>query len=247
MTRLEIQTYVLNMLQANASGAGAGVWTASEIQQYIRDGELKLFVLVADKNENFFSTSTTLSEVAGVATINLPTNLYRILYLERVFGNGATSADPQFIQPVDRNVSSISMARGSGWPYSSVTDTSYPSYYMMQGQKTIELLPAPTSSSTDSLRLSYIARPAAMAGDTHVPFQITAGVGGAGTDNLTEFHDIIALYAIEKCLLKEEAYPQMDRISGMRRERERELTDYLNRMQVQAPRGINVTPDEWSW
>lgn len=247
MTRLELQTYALNMLQANASGAGAGIWSASEIQQYLRDGELKLFVMVADKNENFFSTSTTLSEVAGTAAISLPTNLYRLLYVERIVGNGASTTSPQFVQPIDRNTTQIAMARGMNWPYVTQTNNPYPCYYMMHGQKTIEMMPAPTSSNTDSLRISYIARPAAMSADSDVPFQITAGTGGSGKDNLSEFHDIIALYAVEKCLLKEEAYPQMDRITGMRRERERELTDYLNRMQVQAPRGIHVTPDEWSW
>ena len=247
MTRLELQNYALNMLQANASGAGAGIWSASEIQQYIRDGELKLFVLIADKNENFFSTSTTVSEVANTAAINLPTNLYRIQYVERIVGNGASTTAPQFVSPVDRNTTAISMARGANWPLVTTTDSPYPCFYMMHGQKTIEMVPAPTSSNTNSLRVSYIARPAAMAADTDVPFQITAGVGGAGTDNLVEFHDIIALYAVEKCLLKEESYPQMDLITGMRRERERELVDYLNRMQVQAPRGIHVTPDEWSW
>lgn len=247
MTRLELQNYALNMLQANASGAGAGIWSAAEIQQYLRDGELKMFTIVADKLENFFSTSTTLSEVAGTALVSLPTNLYRLMYVERIVGNGATTTNPQFIQPIDRNTTQMSMARSASWPFITTSDAPFPCYYMMHGQKQIELYPTPTSSNTNSLRVSYIARPAAMSADSDVPFQITAGVGGSGTDNLTEFHDILALYAVEKCLLKEEAYPQMDRITGMRKERERELVEYLNRMQVQAPRGIHVTPDEWSW
>lgn len=242
-----MQNYVLGFLQANASGAGAGVWTASEIQQYIRDSELKLFTLIADKHEMFFSTSSTLSETSGTNTISLPTNLYRIIYLERLIGNMATSTSPIFMQPVDRNMTSIGLARGSSWPNVLTQNQPYPMYYMLHGQRQIELMPTPAVTVSNSLKVTYIFRPAAMASDSDVPFQATAGAGGAGTDNISEFHDIIPLYVLEKCLLKEESYPQMDRITSMRVERERNLTDFLSRMQVQAPRGIHVTPDEWEW
>lgn len=247
MTRLEMQNYVLNFLQVNASGAGAGNWSASQIQQFIRDAELKVFAIVADKHENFFSLSTTLSETANAGTVDLPTNLYRVLYIERIVGNGATTTNPVQMHPIDSNVTQIRMARGMNWPFVDTANSPYPSYYMMHGQKQIELFPAPTQSNSNSLRLWYVFRPAAMASDSDVPFQATAGAGGSGKDNLSEFHDIIPMYALEKCLLMEESYPQMDRVTGMRRERERELVDYLNKMQVQAPRGIHVTADEWSW
>jgi len=247
MTRLEMQTYILNFLQANASGAGAGIWSASQIHQYIRDGELKMFAIVADKHENFFSTSTTLSEAANVGLVDLPTNLYRVLYIERIVGDGASSTNPVEMHPIDANVTQIRMARGMSWPFTGQTNSPYPSYYMMHGQKQIELFPAPTQANTNSLRLWYVFRPAAMAADSDVPFQASAGTGGAGKDSLSEFHEIIPLYALEKCLLGEESYPQMDRVTAMRRERERELVEYLNKMQIQAPRGIHVTADEWSW
>ncbi len=248
MTRLEIQTQVLSVIQANLSGVdGGGVWGQTEILQYLRDSEMKLFVMVAAAHENFFRTTSTLSEVAGTALISLPTNTYRLLRLERIVGGQASSTNPIPLIPVDRNDSSIDFARGARYPFNYDGTASYPHYYQMHGQKQIELMPTPNLSATDSLRISYIARPAAMAGDTHVPFQITAGTGGAGNDNLAEFHDILVLSVIEKCFLKEESYAQADRYKALRLEREAELMKYLSSTQVQATRGMNVSPHEWDW
>lgn len=248
MTRLEIQTQALAILQANLSGVdGGGVWGQTEILRYLTDSEMKLFVMIAAAHENFFRTTTTLSEVAGTATINLPTNTYRLLRLERIVGFQSSTTNPIPLIPVDRNDGAIDFARGARYPFNYDGTTSYPQYYQMHGQKQIELMPTPSLSATDSLRLSYIARPAAMAGDTHVPFQITAGTGGAGTDNLVEFHDILVLAVVEKCFLKEESYAQADRYKALRLEREAELMKYLTSTQVQVTRGINVSHSEWDW
>jgi hypothetical protein len=88
---------------------------------------------------------------------------------------------------------------------------------------------------------------ASMSSGSDTPFQISAGAATSGTDNLEEFHDLIALYALEACLLKEEGYAQMDRITAKRREREAELDAFMRQMQTQATRGPNITPDEWDW
>lgn len=247
MTRLEIQTYALNMLQANASGAGAGIWTAAEIQQYIRDFELKTFLMIAGKHENFFRTTTTLSEVSGTATINLPTNLFRVLRIDRISGGQTSATSPAPLVPIDRNDGAIDNARGSQYPIDLNGTGLYPMYYQLHGQKIIELLPTPAISVTNSLNLIYVYRPAAMASDSDTPFQASAGAAAAGTDNLLEFHDIIALGVVERCFLKEESYAQYDRIKALRQEREAELVKFLTQMQTQAPRGINVSQREWEW
>lgn len=248
MTRLEIQTYALNMLQANVSGVdGAGIWSATELQQYIRDAELDLFLIVAATHENFFRTSSTLSEVAGTALISLPTNTYRLLRLERLIGLGASSTNPAPMIPVDRNDSSIELAKGRRYPFDNDGTGVYPMYYQMHGQKQIELLPTPSISATDSLKVIYVYRPAAMTADSHVPFQSSAGTGGAGTDNLSEFHDIIALSVVEKCMVKEESFAQSDRIRALRMEREAKLRQYLTSTQTQATRGMHVSSCEYDW
>lgn len=247
MTFTQLRAYLTNFLQANASGAGAGIWTQTEMDQYLRDGELKMFLRVANKHENFFKTSTTLSEVANTSTINLPTNTYRLLKLERIVGFNASSVNPIAMNPIDRNVSSETVARS--WDYLLVNggQAQYPMNFQMHGQKQIELFPTPSTSATDSLKLTYVYRPASMSSGSDTPFQISAGAASAGTDNLEEFHDLIALYALEACLLKEEGYAQMDRITAKRREREAEMDAFLRQMQTQATRGPNITPDEWDW
>lgn len=40
MTFTQLRAYLTNFLQANASGAGAVIWSQSEMDQYLRDGEL---------------------------------------------------------------------------------------------------------------------------------------------------------------------------------------------------------------
>ena len=247
MTRLEMQTAVFDLLQSNSSGAGAGVWTPSEVQQYIRDYELKLFVMIAGVHENFFRTTTTLSEVAGTATVDLPTNNYRILELERISGAGSSAVNPIPMVAISRTSDARDHARGTVLPIDSSGSRAYPVHFLTHGQKQIELVPVPSVSVTNSLKLGYVYRPAAMTADSHVPFQLSAGTGGTGTDNLAEFHDIIVLGAAEKAMLKEEGYPQMDRIQSMRREREAELVRYLKSMQVQGPRYIGAAEREFFW
>lgn len=243
MTLLEQETYVFDFLQSNPSGAGVGDWTKAEVDRYLRAAELDLFTAIVDKHEYFFTTTTTLNEVGGAATINLPTNCYKVLKIERLIGLGTSSAFPSELEKVDRNRWAIDEARGwNRFPISGMVD--YPMHYFMHGQKIIELVPAPANSSTGSLRLTYVYRPAAMSAPTDVPFQISAGSGGAGLDNLEEYHEILPLKALEKCLVKEESFAQADRIRGERMKREGDLIRFLTEMSESRSRRITVTDDE---
>lgn len=247
MTRLQLETRAFDFLQSAASGAGVGIVGQAEMRENLREGELKMFEMVANKHKDFFSTTAQLTETENVSTIDLPTNLYRILYLQRIAGNNASTNNPLFMQVVDHNVTSMSLARGGDWPFYRVGSTSFPMYYRMIGQKQIELIPPPLATTANALLLTYVYRPAQMAADADVPFQSTAGAGGSGKDNLSEFHDIIWMCAVEKALLKEESFAQMDRMIALRREREREMMDYLSQTQTHQPRYINVSPDEFDW
>lgn len=244
MTFADLRNYVFDFLMANPSAAGAGIWSQAEVEQYIRDGELKMFCAIADKHDHFCITSTTLSEVAN-QTIDTPENCYRIIWLERIAGAGASTQRPFFMQVVDKNFSSVDQARGYWWPYMAGVPTTMPVYYMNHGQKKIELYPTPQISTANSLRLTYIYRPAEMVNDGDRPFQEANGPGGLGRDNLAEFHDIIAKYAIEACLLKEEMYPLADRVKAERLEREGELKNYLGTVNVQMPKFVHQTEDVW--
>lgn len=244
MTLTQIENYVLNFLQADFTN---GNWTQAEVDQYIRDHELAMAAMVAEKNENFFKTSSLVSEVASTATVSLPTNVFRVLKVERVVGAGATSTNPLPLRKINRNIDEETVARGGAWPYGVAINsaTAYPAYYSQHGQKQLELYPVPSQSNANSLLVTYIYRPASMLSGTHVPFQETAGTGGAGKDNLEEFHDILGKYAIEMCLVKEEAYPQADRIRQERLMREQQLVTYLSRMNVQEPRMVRQTQSVW--
>lgn len=243
MTLAEIEQYVLDFLQFDYAN---GNWTQAEIQRYIRDEELRMFVHIVSKDEDFFLTTGTLSEVAGQALYVLPTNFYKGLRVERIQGALATPQTPVPMNVVDKNAVSVQRSRGAWWPSLTPGTSVTPMHYMFHGQSQLELFPPPATAITNSILVTYAARPIGMFAPTDVPFQIVAGAGGPGKDDLREWHDIIALGACEKALLHEEAYPQADRVKALRMERLAELTNYLAQINVQSTRFVNVTDPTWS-
>lgn len=238
MTLDDLESYVKNFLQFDY---GTGNWTQAEIQQYIRDEELRLFVHIDSKDEDWFSTSASISEVGGTSVYSLPTNFFKGIRVERVLGGLATQQLPVPMNVVDRNYSTIQRARGSWWPSTNPGTSTIPMHYQFHGQRSIEIFPIPVVTLTNSIIVYYSARPNGMYTSTDVPFQIASGAGGSGTDNLSEWHDIIGLGACEKALLHEEAYEQADRVKALRQERLQELTAYLAQVNKQMPRYIHVT------
>lgn len=234
----QLRTHAFDYL---VSSPAQGPWTDAQMGRYINIAQYKVHGMVADEFEDFFSTTSTLSETSGTDTISLPTDLYRILSVERISGNNATVNSPIPLEKIDRRVSEIRAWRGA-YPYTNGT-AAFPCAYYAIGQKQIRLIPMPASTNTNSLRLTYIFRPAEMGSDIDVPFQQTAGSGGAGTDSLVEFHDVIAMYAVEMCLLTpgEENPALAESISARRSERENELKTYLARINLQANKRQEVT------
>lgn len=242
MTQAEIEQWVLNFLQTTYAD---GNWTQQEIQQYIRDEELRLFVHIVGKDEDFFQTTATLSEVANQQRYTLPTNFYKGLRVERIAGGNASPATPIIMNPVDRNADSETLARGAYWPFIGGGTMPFPMNYQLIGQNSLDLYPMPSSTIASSIKVTYAARPIGMTQPTDVPFQITAGPGGAGKDDLREWHDIIAMGATQRALEHEEAYPQADRMGSRYAARLAELSKYLAQINVQAPRYVRVTEDTW--
>jgi hypothetical protein len=240
VNRGDIRNYAYDFLKTSES---QGPWSVAEMDRYAQDAHMKMFGMVADTFEHFFAVTANLSEVTGVDLIQLPTDLYRILSVERIGGLQSTAQYPMFLTKIERTQNDINGWRGNPYLYSLIQTMAYPMAYYAIGQKQIRLIPIPGASSTNSLRLSYIYRPTPLVGDTDVPFQQTAGTGGAGTDNLVEFHDILPLYMIEKCLLTpgEENPGLAGEVRSMRLERENELKTYLSRINLQAPRTMDVT------
>ena len=81
--------------------------------------------------------------------------------------------------------------------------------------------------------------------DTDVPFQQTAGPGGAGMDSLDEFHDLIAMWAAEMLLLKEEALGQHAALKAERLERVTELREHMTQINLNDPKRVRIAEDDW--
>ena len=240
MTRLELQDFILEFLQASTS---KGIWTAAQIQRHIATAQFKMFTMVANLYERFCWTQSLINEVADQTAYSLPVDMYRLLFLERVNDavSGAALNNPYFLKAITSvNSEEIDFHRRTA-PVGQVRPQDETFY--TQGQKTFILIQPSVATLTGSLRLSYIFRPAEMTSDTHVPFQQTSGTGGAGKDNLEEFHDVIALYALEMALLKE-ANAVYQPISQRRLEREMELRRYLENINVADARFVHYVGDD---
>ena len=242
MTLAQIEQWVLNFLQTDYA---TGNWSQQEIQQYIRDEELRLFVHIVGKDEDFFQSTATISEVASQRRYSLPTNFYKGLRVERIAGGLSSPSTPIIMNPVDRNADSETLARGAYWPFIGGGTMPFPMNYQLIGQNSIDLYPTPSGSIANSILVTYAARPTGMVASTDVPFQLSAGPGGAGKDDLREWHDIIAMGTTQRALEHEEAYAQADRMGARYAARLAELTNYLAQINVQAPRYIRVTEDTW--
>lgn len=243
MTLQDIENWVLRFLQTDYTN---GNWSQDEVQQYIDDEQMRLFVHIVGKDEDFFqSPPGFVSEIANQQRYSLPENLYKVLRVERVVGALASATSPIVMNPVDRNADSITLARGTYWPFIGGGTMPFPMNYQIIGQSQIDLYPIPNNTLTNSIKIHYAAKPARMVNPTDVPFQIANGPGGPGLDSLSEWHDIIAMGAAQRCLEHEEAYPQADRMGGRYAQRLAELVAYLQQINVQAPRYVRVTEDTW--
>jgi hypothetical protein len=244
MTLADLKQCVLDWLQTTFAD---GPWTENEVERHLRDGELIVHSMAAEKFEDFCITSALVSEVSGTAIIDLPANVFRVVKVERVVGGLATTAAPIPLRKMSRNVTDEQLARGSRWPYGAITPgtAESPMNYYQHGQKSIELFPTPATTVTNSLKVTYIYVPDPMVDDTDVPFQEAHGPGGVGKDSITSFHDILCKYAAEMCFLKEEAYPQADRVKQERMMRQAQLMQHLSHMNVQEPRYIRNPDMGW--
>lgn len=246
MTFGEIKTYLQNTLRAQFASPQKGPWATQDLIDNVDAGHQKMFTRVANQAEGFFETFDDLNEVAGVKTIDLPAQLHKLVRLERI-KSGSTVLDiPIPLDRIQRDRSSITAYRSAN----RATSLSVIQGFYMLGQKQIVLEPAPGAASTGGLRCHYVFRPAKMTADAHEPFQKTAGAGGSGKDNLAEFHEIIALYALESMLMKMRDQERASFFMQRRMEREGELTAYLRGINMQEPRYARFTGEadqDWWW
>jgi hypothetical protein len=233
MNLREIRDRVYNFLQAEED---RGLWGSAEIDGYIHDAHMKVFGYVAEAMEDFCVTTTTISEVASQADYDLPTDLVRLVWARRVVGSGGTLARPWPLRRISRSAAEIYRSTPTGTTSASVGSISDAFY--LTGQRQITLLSTPSAAVTNSIQIRYVFRPAQMTQDDHVPFQQTAGSGGAGFDNLEEYHDLLWLDAAQLALMKEESDAMAAGLSRRYSMRLEELQNHIDRVNIHEPRFV---------
>lgn len=233
MTVAEIRTGTEEQLKCSFTPQ-KGPWKAVEFLRQLNIQQDTVHAMIAALNEGAFETSQDLNEVANVALISLPTNLYKLRKLARIKGGSATAAKPARIDPIARTIDEEEYAREVG-------TTQQVEFYQQRGQKTVELFPTPSASQNASIRATYIYKPAPLVSDTDVPFQITAGGGGAGLDSFSEWHDILMLGVIVRLLDKNKEHEKAAQYRQDRMERVQHLTAFLKPMNSQEPRTVRYT------
>lgn len=206
-----------------------GSWSDTEFLNVLNEEHWALHAHIASLAVGAFETEDTIGETANNQTVNLPTNLYKLISLHRILGGSATADDPIEIIPIQRNVSDEAVARrltqeGSAW------------YYRMRGQKSFKIYPKPTVTLADCMLVTYIYLPAQLSADTDVPFQETAGTGGAGLDNFQEWHDIILHSVVQRLLEKNKEFDKAAAYRVHKMERLSELARFLKPIASQEPR-----------
>lgn len=227
--------------QSNAKG----YLNDTDVEQMIHEGHMKLFQIIAEHFEGHFKRQATISETQGQGSYAFPNaDIYKIKSLERVKDpNGVSQAVPYFMHLVQDNIWDVQDERTT--IPSQTYQNRYPDSYVLNGLESFSLLIASGSTIADSIRVTYIARPARMTATSSVPFQVgTEGTGGAGTPDFSEMHDLIYLYAVEAAFGIEGNYKQMQAVQARRVEREGEAKMYLDRSQIQQPRFVIHTDEE---
>ena len=238
----DMRDYVYDFLQQTTS---KGIVSQTEMERYIHDGHMRMFQQVAELMERFCWTQELLDEAENQTNYFLPSDCYRMLFLERVKAGNANLNVPYFIEKLE----SVTPMNIDWFRNNSTTPRGNNESYYQTGQKGFILLEASSQTQTEAFRATYIFRPAQMTANGHYPFRRTADLStdpdasipdGSGVDDLRDYHDIIPLYALEMCLMKEQDPVAMS-IQAKRKERESELRNFLNSTNIQKPTHINYT------
>lgn len=236
----QLKTAFYNAIGGSASNSHV---SATEVVDFLNEEQRRLFHIIAAKEASFFEAITYLSEVASTEAINLPTDCYQVIRIQRVGGiSGASETNP-FPMTAIQNSNDADWNTNPGYSFESMVTNRTPSFYQVVGQKKLRLRPRPTASNTNSLKLFYIYRPADMGSDANVPFQQVAGSGGAGLDNLADWHDLLWRGAVLQAYAKEADVEVYQLMRNEYQERMGELRAYLDRV-YQAPRFIQVSPED---
>lgn len=219
-----------------------GLLLPTEVDRLLHTAHMRLSSFIVAQKEDFFSFQTTISEVAGQESYPLPTQFQRLIFLERLKSSGGEElVIPVPLRRVRRDQLSIYALAEIG-----VWGNPGPVAFYLRGQGTVVLVPKPTLTQTDSLRLTFTFRPAKMIAQNDMPFQLVSGPASNFSDVLEEYHDIIWMMAAEVVFGKEESSNQASHMKSLIHERLNELQQHLisiNQAEPRVPMGPPMDPD----
>lgn len=181
--------------------ASAGFWTDAELNTLINLSNQRVNSIIAALHEDYFTASSTFSTVSGTLSYNLPTDFRFMRRLEHY-----SATDASDIRKLDE-IKFPRIESYAEWPFESAGK---PRRYVIRG-KQMDLYPPPNAIYT--MRIYYDVRQDDLSLDTSAPL------------SPVDFHDMIAVDAAIKALIKNHEPAEELRILWA--ERKQELIDTL--------------------
>ncbi len=155
-------------------------WKDEEIIVYINEGIRLFFQEVVQQGEGQFVTQTDLNIVTSTETVALPGDCFKVKALYKKVTDGYV------MLPYRNNVTEGYSTQGG------TSNNMYFPYYYFRGNNLV-LRPVPNFSETSGLRIEYV----------QFPSQLLYGGETMDTGVSPVFKQVIEMYAIYKCKLKE--------------------------------------------
>lgn len=168
----------------NEQGTTSGFYSDTDLKTLINDGNQRLNRAIINIQPQFFTISATFPTVANTKRYTLPTDFQKMVRLEHVNTSDASDIE---------KISEIRFPRVEVqgiWP---VTQTGKPLRYFINSTH-IEFVPIPDTVYT--IRIFYDNAKATLVADSDVPA------------SPSDFHDMIALHAVQFALLKNSENPK---------------------------------------
>lgn len=220
MTTAQSLAYVRYLLKESS----ADFWADAELYIYLTEAEREVFNLIMEEDEGYFqTTNATIDYVSGTQEYDMsgfdPVPI-KIVLVER------TDTDPdQILHP-------INMQDKLKYEPATASDASVADYeyYYLTGTK-IGIVPKPTESHTDNLKVYYIGEPAAVASGSSA-FTVQSAYGA---------HQLICVKAA--IIAKQKGDEPTQDLERKELKLEARLKTSLQSRQTQEPRYVNYQRD----
>lgn len=211
MNRSEIRSLVRIWLDE----ASAGFWSDAELNTLINLSNQRVNSIISALHEDYFTASSTFSTISGTKSYNLPTDFRFMRRLEHY-----SSTDASDIVKLEE-IKFPRIESYAVWPFSA---SGKPVRYVIRG-KQMDLYPV--ADAVYTMRIYYDVRQDDLSTDT----------GTTGTPlSPVDFHDMIAVDAAIKALMKNHEPAEELRI--MWAERKQELVNTLGSYKGDDPEHV---------